>query len=75
MDNVSSISADLAKVSGALSSTRRWKPETDVTDLRRETDALRIARYAAEVVATAPPFTDAQIDRIISVLRSGGAKA
>lgn len=38
---------------------------------RRDLRAARLADYVAEVVAQAPPLTDAQRDRIASLLRPG----
>ncbi|QVI26179.1 hypothetical protein MN2019_17915 [Mycolicibacterium neoaurum] len=43
----------------------------EVVTLRRDYLAEVCAERVAEIVSTAPPFTDDQVERIIGVLRGG----
>lgn len=52
---------------------KKKNPRADVTELRRQLKAERLAEYIARVVAEAPPLTAAQRDRIALLLRGGDA--
>lgn len=53
----------------------RANPHADVTELRRELRAERLADHVAKVVAVAPPLTAEQCDRIAVLLRGGARDA
>jgi hypothetical protein len=55
----------------AIALAKKNDPNADVTDLRRQLRAERLADYVAKVVAEAPPLTPAQRDRIAVLLRGG----
>ena len=48
-------------------------PTADVTDLRRQLKAERLADYIERTVDAAPPLTAAQRDRLCLKLRGGDA--
>ena len=50
---------------------RRWQTP-DRETLERDYAAERIAAHIEKVVASAPPLTDAQRDRLAGLLRGGG---
>jgi hypothetical protein len=50
--------------------TRDNPTSPELTDLRREFAALKIEDYIREVVASAPPLTQAQIDRLSVLLNA-----
>ena len=51
-----------------IAATKRQDPEADVTDLRVQLRAERLADYVARVVAEAPPLTTEQRARIAAIL-------
>lgn len=55
----------------SLAAQERWRPTEDKTQIRRDFAAAKLEDYVAKVVAQAPPLTDAQVHRIVSLL--GGA--
>ena len=69
-------SATRAKIARASVLTR-YHDEADavVVDARRDAAAARVEDYVARVVAEAPPLTDAQRDRISTLLRPAGGDA
>nr|WP_242600153.1 hypothetical protein [Dermacoccus nishinomiyaensis] len=58
---------------GRIAATRRHHPETDLTELKREHAAAKIAAYVEKTVAEAPPLTDEQRDRLATLLRGDAA--
>jgi len=53
--------------------TRSRQPDDpDLIDARRSLAAETLAEHVARVVATAPPLTAEQRDRIAAILRGGG---
>ncbi|MGV3714342.1 hypothetical protein [Pseudolysinimonas sp.] len=50
----------------------RWQ-KPNIEDTARDLAAERIADYVSRVVATAPPLTPAQRDRIATLLQVGDA--
>jgi hypothetical protein len=44
----------------------------ELTELRRKIKAKRLELHVAEAVASAPPLTAEQRDRIAAILRGGG---
>jgi hypothetical protein len=55
-----------------IAATKRSNPSADVTELRRQLKAERLAEHIQSVVDTAPPLTEGQRARIAALLRSGG---
>lgn len=55
-----------------IAHAKRKNPDADVTELRRQLKAERLAEHIAKVVAEAPPLTDEQRDRLAVLLRGGG---
>ena len=53
----------------------RADPTADVTELRRQLKAERLAEYVAKVVAEAPSLNKDQLDRIGALLRGGAHDA
>lgn len=53
----------------------RYRPADDpqVVEASRDLAAANLQHYIERVVAEAPPLTDAQCDRLASLLRVGGA--
>ena len=49
----------------------RYDPTADVTELRRQLKAERLADYVERKLAEAPPITAAQRDTIAVLLRGG----
>ncbi|MBM4695291.1 hypothetical protein GS434_17265 [Rhodococcus hoagii] len=60
-------------IAGTLGRTIQHHPERDTAELRRDLAASRIEDHITAVLASAPPLTAAQIDRLTVVL--GGASA
>lgn len=57
-----------------IAATSRHHPEADLTDLRRQHAAAKLADYIRKTVDTAPPLTLEQRDRLALLLRGGGAR-
>jgi hypothetical protein len=57
----------------AIAVAKRLDPDADVTELRRQLSAERLAEHISRVVAEAPPLTTEQIERLSAVLRGGSA--
>jgi hypothetical protein len=55
-----------------IAATKRANPSADVTELRRQLKAERLAEHIRSVVDTAPPLTEEQRARIAALLRGGG---
>lgn len=55
--------------------TVRDNPEADVTDLRRQLKAERLADYIERTVDAAPPLTTEQRTRLAAILQGGGRHA
>ena len=49
--------------------------DTEITEAKRDLAAAKIADYVQRVVATCPPLTDGQRDRIAALLHAGGGAA
>lgn len=56
-----------------LAAAVRHHPDKDHTEARRDLAAATLEQHVRRVVAEAPPLTEAQRDRIASLLRAGGA--
>lgn len=69
---MANVTQEVAQVSGRLSQARRWHPEADHSGLEAELAAARIAHKAERLAAEAPPLTDAQIQKIVAVIRAAG---
>ena len=54
-----------------IAHAKRRDPNADVTDLKAQLKAERLADYIARVVDTMPPLTPAQRDRLALLLRPG----
>lgn len=54
-----------------LANTRKANPDADVTDLRRDLKAARLADYIRKTVDTAPELTAEQRERLATLLRGG----
>ncbi|MGJ5668592.1 hypothetical protein QLG13_12100 [Rhodococcus aetherivorans] len=65
------ISTRSRSIAGHLGVTLRKDPNADTTDLRRELAASRIQDHIEEVLASAPPLTAAQKDRLAAIIRGG----
>ena len=50
----------------------RQHPDADVTELRRQLKAERLAEHIKQVVDSAPPLNSEQRARIAALLTSGG---
>ncbi|MFX4286288.1 hypothetical protein ACQBJO_12930 [Janibacter sp. G349] len=59
-------------IQAKLAAASRHRPNEDHSDLRRDHAAEKLAEHIAKVVATAPPLTVEQRDRLASLLRGGG---
>jgi len=56
-----------------IAQTKRDNPHADVTDLRRQLRAERLAEHIEKVLAEAPPLTDQQLNRLASLLGGDAA--
>jgi len=54
---------------------KKRNPNADVSALQLQLRAERLADYVSRAVAQAPPLTPEQRDRIVALLRAGGAAA
>ena len=75
---MANVTHEVARVSGQLSQARRWHPDADHSGLEAELAAARIAHKAEKLASEAPPLTDAQIQKIVAVIRAasqGGGRA
>lgn len=64
-----------ARARVASLSRTRSADDPEVLDARRDLRAERLADHISRVVDEAPPLTDAQRDRLASLLRGGGQVA
>lgn len=63
------VGSEVARTRSKLAlATRAGRPD-QIAIARRDHSAAMIARYVAELVAVAPPMTEAQIQRIGALLR------
>lgn len=62
------------KVRSDIAVAKRRDPDSDVTDLKRELKAARLAEHVRQVVESFPPLTTEQVDRIAVLLRGGGVR-
>ena len=62
-----------AALTRAVRNGERQAADKALEECRRELAALRLAEYVEETVRNCPPLTDAQIDTIAGLLRSGRA--
>lgn len=53
--------------------TKKLDPDADVTELRRQLKAERLAEHITDLVDAAPPLTAAQRDRLALLLRGSAA--
>jgi hypothetical protein len=58
----------------AALSRSRTPDDPDLVGARRDLATLRVARKIDALVADWPALTDAQLDRIAALLRSGGGR-
>lgn len=65
------------RIRSQIAAASRHHPETDLTDLRRDLAAEKLAEYIDRTVSAAPPLTAAQRDHLAGLLRpsavAGGA--
>ncbi len=61
------------KIRSQIANTVKNHPGVDVTELRRQYKAERLAEYIKRVVDAMPPLTAAQRDRLALLLRGGDA--
>jgi type II secretory pathway predicted ATPase ExeA len=54
---------------------KKKNPRADVTELRRQLKAERLAEYITRTVDAMPPLTNEQRDRLALLLRPGGDAA
>lgn len=66
-----SMSRRTQSLGGQLASNRRHHPERDHTDLETELATSKISDRVAEIVASAPPLTPDQRERISALLAGG----
>lgn len=57
----------------AALSRSRTPDDPDLEKARADFKAERLAEHVRRVVASAPPLTPDQVDRIAAILRTGGA--
>lgn len=57
----------------AALSRSRTPEDAELVEARAQFKADRLADHVRRVVATAPPLTPDQVDRIAAILRTGGA--
>lgn len=55
-----------------IAGRRRHDPTADVEDLQAEMPAAKIEAYIRRAVASAPPLTAEQRDRLAAIFRGGG---
>lgn len=73
------LSTATRKAQGALAAAERHHPDdTDrLTEARREFAAAKLEDYVRQVVDSAPPLTEDQLERVTAILRptlhAGGA--
>jgi len=60
-------------VRSQIAQAKRKDPTADVTELKRELKAERLAEYIKRTVDTAPPLTDAQRARLALLLTGGSS--
>jgi hypothetical protein len=68
------MSSSVLSARGRLGAAQRNNTPA-VPDARRDLAAAKLEQYVAKVVATAPPLTSAQRDRIAALLRPVGGAA
>jgi len=56
-----------------IARTIRTNPDADVSALRQQLKVERLAEHVRQIVATAPPLTHEQRQRVAALLTSGGA--
>lgn len=61
------------KTRSQIAHAKRANPDADVTDLRRQLRAERLAEAIKKTVDEAPPLTAEQRDRLALLLRGGDA--
>jgi hypothetical protein len=66
------MSRPVRSLKAQLGAQTRHHPEQDHSDLKRDLRAEVLAEHVARVVAEAPPLTDAQAQRIVGLLLTGG---
>lgn len=70
---MSAVLGDWRKTRSRIALTARDHPDADLTDLRKQLKAERLAEHVAKVVDSAPPLTDDQRARIAGLLRPAAA--
>ncbi len=71
-----SYSPAIAAARGALSNHHRWHPEDaeGLTERRRNLATEKLAAYIESTLAAAPALTDDQVNRLVQLVRAGGAR-
>lgn len=65
-------SPEFLSLQGRAAVLQRHRPGSpEAIAARRDAEAQRLADYIERVVATAPPLTTAQQDRLVTLLRGG----
>lgn len=65
--------SEVARTRSRVAVATRLGTPSDVTEARRAHATAKLADYIRKTVDEAPPLTDAQRDRLASLLRGGGA--
>ena len=58
-------------IQGQLAAATRHRPTADHSNLKRDLKAAQLEEYIAATVASWPPLSDAQRDRLATLLRGG----
>ncbi|KAA0917000.1 hypothetical protein [Dietzia sp. ANT_WB102] len=69
---MANVTREVASCAGRLSRARNHHPDADHSGLERDLITARIAHQAEKLASEAPPLTDAQIQKIVSVIRTAG---
>lgn len=64
--------SEILQARGRLGVASRVRDPHKITEARRDLAAAKLADYVAKIVDDAPPLTEAQRDRIASLLRPTG---
>ncbi|MFI0861773.1 hypothetical protein ACH4RA_16140 [Streptomyces smyrnaeus] len=74
---MSGLAPEITQARAKIAATKRWHPDRDTGDLRRDLRAAALEQYIRRVVDTAPPLTEEQRSRLAVLLRpaTGGEVA
>ena len=60
-------------IQSKLASKKLWHPDDDVTELRADFATATLADFITKTLETAPPLKPEQVERVVSLIRAGGA--